>query len=105
MAEEWQTVGAVLHLDATLARALDQIVEELNLGRLRVAEIDGGQEAIRVATAAGITHFVYVSVAHPAPAMHAYIAARTACEALARAGSDAFATSIPVSTCPPSERR
>lgn len=37
-------------------------------------------EAIRVAKAAGIAHFVYVSVAHPAPAMHAYIAARTVCE-------------------------
>ena len=30
---------------------------------------------------AGVTHFIYVSVAHPAPAMHAYIAARSACEA------------------------
>lgn len=38
-------------------------------------------EAIRVAQAAGIGNFVYVSVAHPAPAMHAYIAARAACEA------------------------
>ena len=38
-------------------------------------------EAIRVAKAAGVGHFIYVSVAHPAPAMHAYIAARTACEA------------------------
>lgn len=37
-------------------------------------------EAIRVAKAAGVGHFIYVSVAHPAPAMHAYIAARTACE-------------------------
>jgi uncharacterized protein YbjT (DUF2867 family) len=37
-------------------------------------------EAIRVAAGAGVKHFIYVSVAHPAPAMHAYIAARTACE-------------------------
>jgi uncharacterized protein YbjT (DUF2867 family) len=37
-------------------------------------------EAIRAATAAGVDHFVYVSVAHPAPAMHAYIATRSACE-------------------------
>jgi len=45
-------------------------------------EIDqrSGIEAIRVAKRAGIAHFIYVSVAHPAPAMHAYIAARTACE-------------------------
>jgi len=40
-----------------------------------------GMEAIRAAKRAGVGHFIYVSVAHPAPAMHAYIAARTACEA------------------------
>jgi uncharacterized protein YbjT (DUF2867 family) len=39
-----------------------------------------GMEAIQAAGGAGIVHFVYVSVAHPAPAMHAYIAARSACE-------------------------
>jgi uncharacterized protein YbjT (DUF2867 family) len=37
-------------------------------------------EAIRVATKTGIGHFVYVSVAHPAPAMHAYLEVRSACE-------------------------
>jgi uncharacterized protein YbjT (DUF2867 family) len=42
-------------------------------------------EAIRVAARAGIRHFVYVSVAHPAPTMHAYIAARSACEDALRA--------------------
>jgi len=40
-----------------------------------------GLAAIRTAQRAGIAHFIYVSVAHPAPAMHAYIAARSACEA------------------------
>ena len=46
-------------------------------------EIDqrSGLEAIHAAKRAGMAHFIYVSVAHPAPAMHAYIAARTACEA------------------------
>lgn len=46
-------------------------------------EIDqrSGIEAIRAVKRAGIAHFIYVSVAHPAPAMHAYIAARSACEA------------------------
>lgn len=39
-----------------------------------------GLEAVRVAKNAGIAHFVYVSVSHPGPAMHAYIAARSACE-------------------------
>jgi uncharacterized protein YbjT (DUF2867 family) len=44
-------------------------------------------EAIHAAKAAGIAHFVYVSVAHPAPAMHAYIAARTVCEDELRSSS------------------
>jgi uncharacterized protein YbjT (DUF2867 family) len=44
-----------------------------------------GMEAIRVAQMAGVQHFLYASVAHPAPAMHAYIAARSACEAVLRA--------------------
>lgn len=44
-----------------------------------------GMEAIRVAQMAGVQHFLYVSVAHPAPAMDAYIAARSACEAVLRA--------------------
>ncbi len=40
-----------------------------------------GEEAIRIAAQNRVPHFVYVSVAHPAPAMHAYIEARSACEA------------------------
>lgn len=49
-------------------------------------EIDerSAMEAIRVARDAGIHHFVYVSVAHPAPAMHAYVAVRTRCESAIR---------------------
>ena len=43
-------------------------------------DLKAGMEAIRVAADAGIRHFIYVSVAHPAPAMHAYIAVRSACE-------------------------
>ena len=43
-------------------------------------DMKSGLEAVRVATAAGISHFVYVSVAHPAPVMRAYIDARTQCE-------------------------
>jgi uncharacterized protein YbjT (DUF2867 family) len=45
-------------------------------------EIDerSAMEAIRVSRSAGIGHFVYISVAHPAPAMHAYVAVRTRCE-------------------------
>ena len=42
------------------------------------------------AKAAGIRHFVYLSVAHPAPMMQAYIAVRSECEAaIATAGLNA----------------
>lgn len=49
-------------------------------------EIDlrSGLEAVRVASERAIPHFIYVSVAHPAPAMKAYIEARVACEAAIR---------------------
>jgi uncharacterized protein YbjT (DUF2867 family) len=49
-------------------------------------EIDGrsAREAVRAATEARVPHFVYVSVAHPAPVMKAYIEVRAGCEALIR---------------------
>lgn len=40
--------------------------------------------ALPAAVTAGVAHFIYVSVAHPAPVMQAYIAARTRAEALLR---------------------
>jgi uncharacterized protein YbjT (DUF2867 family) len=40
--------------------------------------------AVDAARAAGIRHFVYVSVAHPAPVMHAFIAVRQEGERLIR---------------------
>jgi len=43
-------------------------------------DLKSANEAARVASRAGVGHFVYVSVAHPAPAMKAYIEVRTACE-------------------------
>jgi uncharacterized protein YbjT (DUF2867 family) len=50
-------------------------------------EIDfvSAQVAIRAACEAGIRHFVYLSVAHPAPMMHAFIDVRSECEAMIRA--------------------
>ncbi len=41
--------------------------------------------AVTAATRAGVRHFVYVSVAHPAPVMRAYIDVRVEGEALVRA--------------------
>jgi uncharacterized protein YbjT (DUF2867 family) len=40
--------------------------------------------AVPVAVTAGIAHFVYVSVAHPAPVMRAYVTARARAESLIR---------------------
>jgi uncharacterized protein YbjT (DUF2867 family) len=49
--------------------------------------VDGksAKEVMRVAVDAGVDHFVYLSVAHPAPAMHSYIEVRAECEAVLRA--------------------
>ena len=47
-------------------------------------DLKSAGEAIRVASAARIHHFVYVSVAHPAPVMRAYVEARSAGEQLLR---------------------
>jgi uncharacterized protein YbjT (DUF2867 family) len=55
------------------------------------AFLDVDLASIRAAAAAAaqasIAHLVYVSVAHPAPTMHAYIAARTEGESLVRASA------------------
>ena len=40
--------------------------------------------AVEAATAAGVRHFVYMSVAHPAPVMHAFIKVRQQGERLVR---------------------
>lgn len=42
------------------------------------------KEAVAAARFAGVRHLVYVSVAHPAPAMRAYIEVRSQCEAIIR---------------------
>jgi uncharacterized protein YbjT (DUF2867 family) len=53
---------------------------------LRV-DLASARASVQAANAAQVAHFVYVSVAHPAPVMHAYIEARTAAErAIADAG-------------------
>lgn len=47
-------------------------------------DLRGLQAAVKVGQAAHIRHFVYVSVAHPAPMMKAYIAVREECEQIIR---------------------
>jgi len=53
--------------------------------RFRTVDLASALEAVKAACAAGVRHFIYVSVAHPAPVMRAYIAARTDAEELIRA--------------------
>jgi nucleoside-diphosphate-sugar epimerase len=50
----------------------------------RSVDLKGLQSAVKVAQQTGIRHFVYVSVAHPAPMMKAYIAVREECEQIIR---------------------
>jgi uncharacterized protein YbjT (DUF2867 family) len=50
----------------------------------RSVDLAAGRGAIQAARGAGVRHFVYVSVAHPAPVMKAYIEVRSQCEALIR---------------------
>jgi uncharacterized protein YbjT (DUF2867 family) len=56
----------------------------------RRVDLVSGLGAVATAKGVGILHFVYLSVAHPAPAMKAYIEVRAECEAaIAAAGLNA----------------
>jgi uncharacterized protein YbjT (DUF2867 family) len=50
----------------------------------REIDLASAQASGRAARQAGVAHFVYLSVAHPAPAMKAYVEARTQAETLLR---------------------
>ena len=50
----------------------------------RAVDLGSARAAIEAARAAGITHFVYVSVAQPAPVMKFYIAVRAEAERMIR---------------------
>ncbi len=53
--------------------------------QFRSIDLASARESVAAAKAAAIAHFVYVSVAHPAPMMREYIAARTEAEDAIRA--------------------
>jgi uncharacterized protein YbjT (DUF2867 family) len=53
--------------------------------QFREIDLASARASIGAATAAGVMHFVYVSVAHPAPVMKDYIAARVEAESLLEA--------------------
>ena len=55
--------------------------------QFRTVDLAGALAALSAARSAGVAHFVYVSVAHPAPVMREYIAARTEAEAAIRASA------------------
>lgn len=56
----------------------------------RTVDLASVSASLDAARSAGVRHFVYVSVAHPAPVMKAYVAVREECEALVRrSGLDA----------------
>ncbi len=51
----------------------------------RKIDLVSGRESVAAAKETGVKHFVYVSVAHPAPMMKDYIAVRSEVESLIRA--------------------
>ena len=53
--------------------------------QFRAIDLVSVQVAVQAATEAGIKHFIYLSVAHPAPMMKDYIAVRSQCEEMIRA--------------------
>lgn len=50
--------------------------------QFRDVDLVSARGAVDAARAAGIGHFVYLSVAHPAPVMKAYVQVRAECEAM-----------------------
>lgn len=61
--------------------------------QLRTVDLASARASLEAARSAGVRHFVYLSVAQPAPAMRAYVAARAEAEALI-AGSGLHATFV-----------
>ncbi len=52
--------------------------------QFRSVDLVSATGAVQAAAAAGVQHFIYVSVAQPAPIMKAYIQVRAECEAMIR---------------------
>jgi uncharacterized protein YbjT (DUF2867 family) len=52
--------------------------------QFRSVDLASASGAVRAASEAGVQHFIYVSVAQPAPVMKAYIQVRAECEAIIR---------------------
>jgi len=52
--------------------------------QFREIDLVSARESVAAARAAGVTHFIYLSVAQPAPVMQAYVAVRAEGEAMLR---------------------
>jgi uncharacterized protein YbjT (DUF2867 family) len=52
--------------------------------QFRSVDFASATGAVKAAIEAGVQHFIYLSVAHPAPVMRAYIEVRTMCETMIR---------------------
>ena len=52
--------------------------------QFRSVDLASASGAVRAASEAGVQHFIYVSVAQPAPVMKAYVQVRAECEAMIR---------------------
>lgn len=70
----------------------------------RAVDLPSVGAALAAARSAGIAHFVYVSVAQPAPVMHAYIAVRQAGEARIRESGIAASILRPLYVLGPGHR-
>ena len=54
--------------------------------QFRQIDLKSCEESVAVAVANRVRHFIYVSVAHPAPMMTSYIEVRTSCEQMIQSG-------------------
>jgi uncharacterized protein YbjT (DUF2867 family) len=74
-------------------RAIDTFVQLVGVAhpspakakQFREIDLVSCEQSVAAAVANQMKHFVYVSVAHPAPVMHAYIEVRSRCEEMIRA--------------------
>ena len=80
-ASYWESVGGCETLVHLVGVAHPSPAKAAEFRSIDLASV---REAIQAAGSACVRHFVYVSVAHPAPVMRAYIAARMEAEAALR---------------------
>ena len=85
------TYSRAIPLDATFVQLVGvPHPSPSKAAQFRAIDLVSAQAAVAAAQAAGVRHFVYVSVAHPAPAMKAYIQVREECEeSIGRSGMNA----------------